>query len=238
MRYRRNGERCKRYALQGTTVCKHHGGAALQIQAAAKVRLENDADRMAKQLLGIATDENVSAETRLKAIVNALDRTIGKAPTTIEIGPAKPYETVFDGIGGRPSESQRDSVGYDPAGSSTESFPTRDLTDPTLPSHIPSQHNTQGDQASGRAYPSSTASTDGASGKDEEDGTLGAEYADMPSRHDAPRPPRPRGSDRDTVRQPLAHHVTGEDAMRLANQANAENAARYGLPWGESAKRR
>ena len=35
---------------------------------------------------------------KLAAVKDALDRTIGKAPTTVKIGPTKPYEELFEGI--------------------------------------------------------------------------------------------------------------------------------------------
>lgn len=98
--HKRNGERCQKPAMKGATVCRTHGGATRHVQRKARQRLEDASDRMAKQLLGIATDENVSPETRLKAIVNALDRGVGRAPATVEVsmGQQKPWEGLVTGL--------------------------------------------------------------------------------------------------------------------------------------------
>jgi hypothetical protein len=61
---------------------------------------------MAKQLLEIALSAESEA-VKLAAVKDALDRTIGKAPTTVEIGPTKPYEEVFEGIAGLSREESR-----------------------------------------------------------------------------------------------------------------------------------
>jgi hypothetical protein len=63
------------------------------VKQAAKVRLELASDRMAKELLGMATNDYIPDAVKLAAIRDALDRSIGKAPTTVEIGPTdKPWE--------------------------------------------------------------------------------------------------------------------------------------------------
>lgn len=101
---RTNGEPCRKAAMAGSTVCRNHGGAAPQVKAKARVRLENAADRMARQLLGMAMDDKVPAYVKLEAIKTALDRA-GISPKTaveVEVGPAKGWEVAFAGIAGGP----------------------------------------------------------------------------------------------------------------------------------------
>jgi hypothetical protein len=91
-----------------------HGGAAPQVRAAARVRLDMAADRMAQALLGIATADDAPFAVKLAAIRDALDRA-GMSPKTavqIEVGPSKPWEQLLEGIakgglvGGSRSESR------------------------------------------------------------------------------------------------------------------------------------
>ena len=49
------GKPCGRYAARGANVCRVHGGAAPRVIAKARERLALAADRMARELLGIAT---------------------------------------------------------------------------------------------------------------------------------------------------------------------------------------
>jgi hypothetical protein len=75
--------------MNGSTVCRVHGGAAPHTQLAARVRLQNAADRMARELLKMAIDENVSDSVKLTAIRDALDRGgVGaKAEVDVSISP-------------------------------------------------------------------------------------------------------------------------------------------------------
>ena len=90
--HRKNGDRCRRAALSGATVCDHHG-ANRSVRAKARQRLEDAADRMARELLGIATDKSASESVRLTAIRDALDRAGLRPPTEIAVSAGtKPYE--------------------------------------------------------------------------------------------------------------------------------------------------
>ncbi|KRQ25970.1 MULTISPECIES: DUF2043 domain-containing protein [Mycobacteroides] len=95
--HRKNGNRCQRAAMDGTTVCPTHGGKAPQVQAAARRRLAEATDRMARELLKMAVDPNVNDAVKLKAMTEALDRggVTTKAVATVEIT-AKPFEEIFD----------------------------------------------------------------------------------------------------------------------------------------------
>lgn len=66
--HRKNGNRCRRAAINGATVCRTHGGATRHIRNAAKVRLQNAADLMARELLKMATDDHVSDAVKLSGL--------------------------------------------------------------------------------------------------------------------------------------------------------------------------
>src|SRR6476620_11003823 len=105
--HRKNGDQCRHAAMNGTTgVCRNHGGAAGQVRRKARLRLEMAADRMARELLGIATGAESEA-VRLAAIRDALDRSGLAAKTAVEVEvSAKPFELVFDKIASGPREPQ------------------------------------------------------------------------------------------------------------------------------------
>lgn len=97
----KNGERCKRAAIAGGTVCRVHGGAAPAVQAAARVRLAMAADRMAASLLKIAVSDDAPDNVKLAAIKDALDRAGLSAKTAVEVSvDSKPFEQLLSGIAG------------------------------------------------------------------------------------------------------------------------------------------
>jgi hypothetical protein len=83
--HRKNDEQCRNPAILGATVCRYHGGAAKQVVRAATVRLQNAAEKMARELLGMATNPNVSDPVKLAAIRDALDRAGLKPITTVDL---------------------------------------------------------------------------------------------------------------------------------------------------------
>ena len=97
--HRKTGDRCKRLALNNQRVCSHHGGRASQSLAAARRRLAENADPAVRQLAKIAYDDNVAVETRLKATLALIDRSVGGAKTSvdIEIG-AKPIDGILESV--------------------------------------------------------------------------------------------------------------------------------------------
>ena len=112
--HKRTGERCGNFAIQGATVCRYHGGSTRHIKNAARVRLENAAERMASNLLRLG--ENAESETvQLSATNSALDRAGITKPTQVELGPIqpKPYEEImFEGITTETREQSRARRGY------------------------------------------------------------------------------------------------------------------------------
>lgn len=111
---RTNGEPCRRIAVMGAVVCPVHGGSAPQVKAAARVRIERAADRMAKELLGIAADETTPPAVRLAAIRDALDRSGLGAKTAVEVsvGPKQPWEVVFEDLAGGSRAESRAARGF------------------------------------------------------------------------------------------------------------------------------
>lgn len=198
--HKKTGERCKNAAILGSTVCRFHGGAARHVRAAARARLENAADLMAKQLLGIALTAEGEA-VKLNAIKDALDRAGLKAPTQVEIGPTKPYEEVlsdvFDGISPMTRAESRRARGLSEEG---DIQPASGLfEEPRDTSGYAPVGD--GDSAEQRIDPPPAM----------------AAHDDSPP--PPPRQPRPRREGRQRQPQP-AQHITGEDAIRAANAAN------------------
>lgn len=111
--HRKNGDRCKRAAIQGGRVCTHHGGSAPAVKAKARQRLEDAADRMARELLKMATDDNVADSVKLAAIRDALDRAglAAKTAVEVEVGPPKPYEVILERIEAGSRAEYRRNIG-------------------------------------------------------------------------------------------------------------------------------
>jgi hypothetical protein len=64
---------------------------------AARARLSNAADRLAKELLRMATDDNVSDSVKLAAIRDALDRGGLSVKQEVELT-ARSYQQIFEGM--------------------------------------------------------------------------------------------------------------------------------------------
>ena len=203
----RTGEPCKNAAIKGATVCRFHGGAAKHVKANARARLENAADRMAKQLLGIALTAESEA-VMLAAVKDALDRAGLKAPSEVVLsqGGTKPYEEIFDSIAtttraesraarGLP-ESDSETSGYEVAGGAGHRFP---LPHPGRP------------PGTGPAFASGDPASD-----------------QFGTPHEPPAPPpqgRPRASDREQHAQPPGRHIQGDDALEVAARLAREQRA-------------
>jgi hypothetical protein len=218
------GQRCRKFAIYGSTVCRTHGGATKRVREAARIRVENASNRLMGKLIEFAFDDTKPPDVQLKAIQNSLDRA-GLKPTAevvLSQGETKPYETVFDSIGGEPQ---------------TAGFPSGTTGD----------GNSAGVDASpAPAYdPYADSGQAGAGGGGAPDATGGYGAADyqadeyaQPSGDTGPlREADRQVFDRDRRNQRAERHITGEDAIRAANWANAAMAESHGLPWGESAHR-
>lgn len=98
--HRKNGDQCKNAARRGTNVCDFHGAKAPQVKRKARQRIEEAADRMARELLKMATDDDVAASVKLAAIRDALDRAglAANSAVEVEVGPPKPYEAILERI--------------------------------------------------------------------------------------------------------------------------------------------
>lgn len=98
--HKKDGSRCGKAAMNGQRVCGTHGGKARHSVEAARRRMMENADPAVKKLTEIAYDPKQSAEIRLKATLAIIDRA-GLSPRQamdIEVGPAKPYETVLESV--------------------------------------------------------------------------------------------------------------------------------------------
>ena len=91
--HKKDGAQRLKAAIRGANVCRFDGGAAPQVRRKARERIELAADRMARELLNIAT-EGESEAVKLNAVRDALDRAgLGaKAEVSLEV---KPWERLL-----------------------------------------------------------------------------------------------------------------------------------------------
>lgn len=121
---KRSGERCQRPAMNGTNVCRNHGGAAPQVRAKAQRRLQAAADNLAKQLLHMATGAE-SETVKLAAIRDALDRAGLKAQTTVDVQVSTaPWQELMGGIAPMTRAESRAARGL-PTGEPSTPEPSR-----------------------------------------------------------------------------------------------------------------
>lgn len=215
--HKKDGSQCSNPAIRGGTVCRFHGGAAKHVKMAARARLENAADRMAQELLGMAIDPDISSAVKLSAIRDALDRAGLKAPNEVVLSQGTaPYEEIFDSI-----VSERPDSDSNNAGSNEDShdWPTHDHSSESI-AEQPISYD-------GGPPP---ASVEFDSGSPRERANTGRRDRDCDRLSaDESRVQR----DRDRYRQRA--HITGEDAYQAANAANREIGALRALPPGRTA---
>lgn len=194
--HRKNGDQCKNSALIGSTVCRYHGGAAKHVKAAARARIENATDRMAKELLGMAIDTDIAPAVKLAAIKDALDRGGLKAPSEVVVSAVTTtgFEEVFtDVFTGSRAESRR-ARGFE--------SPDHEIGSSNLVDHV---LNTPSPPALADDYAY--------------DDPVPRDHGFM----DSDRPAAPQAREYGSARQSHqpARHITGEDALRFAADQRA-----------------
>lgn len=232
------GERCRKFAIYGSTVCRTHGGATKRVKEAARIRVENASNRLMGKLIEFAFDDTKPPDVQLKAIQNSLDRAGLKPPAEVVLaqGEAKPYEQVFDVIGGTPAESSpasrlaesldasRASDDLGSAGNGIESSTQRDPSCSSQPPTLRTQPTAQPDTLRPRTC--REGSGNGNAGRPA--GEKAGEFSDSGPPGEAEgrefdREAQPQGrqsarSQRTPARRET--HITGMAAIQIANEAN------------------
>lgn len=80
-----SGQRCRKDAIQGSNVCRVHGGSAPQVRAKAKQRLLEAADPAAAYLASLVADRKAPPSDRRQAAVAILDRAGHPAKSGLEV---------------------------------------------------------------------------------------------------------------------------------------------------------
>lgn len=93
----KSGPRCRREAVPGATVCRHHGGAAPQVRQVAAARIGNAADEMVKRLHAMLDDPAVEPRDKIKIAQDMLDRAGLNATEKLIVGVGEidPVEALF-----------------------------------------------------------------------------------------------------------------------------------------------
>lgn len=84
---RKTGDRCRRVAIAGSVVCRHHGGAAPQVRRRAAERIIMAADDAVQKLVSWLHDESVPLKERRLIASDLLDRAqlAGKSMHEVEV---------------------------------------------------------------------------------------------------------------------------------------------------------
>jgi hypothetical protein len=190
----------------GSTVCRTHGGATKHVANKARIRVQMASNRLMGKLIEFAFDDTKPPDVQLRAIRDALDRSGLKPPAEVVLSPGepKPYEELFDGIAeGTRAESRRargiPDVEDNFAGVEGAHSQVSSQEGPEDQSSRPPTVLEPDDQT----RPAATA--------------LRREFRN--------RTTDPRDFDRERDRQPPQRHITGEAAIRLANEANRQIGA-------------
>jgi hypothetical protein len=204
------GERCRKIAIFGSNVCRSHGGATRQVVSSARMRVEMASNRLMGKLIEIAFDDDKPAAVQLEAIKDSLNRAGLKPREQVEVGPIKQYEEIFDEISSGTRVESRRARGIEDDDDSMESIGAEN---PPVDSMNPVEYE-DNSQSTPMSEPLRHKARDSDS-----DRPVPTERDDNPRRR----------------RQYPPTHITGEDAIRVANQANAQIGALRALPPGRSA---
>lgn len=86
---KQTGNRCKRRPIVGGTVCKMHGGGAVQVQRSARLRLAALVEPAITALADTLSDFEVDAGVKVRAAEAILDRAGYPRRTEIDIEDAR-----------------------------------------------------------------------------------------------------------------------------------------------------
>lgn len=113
--HRKNGDRCRKWAIMGGTVCATHGGRARQVREKARQRLMEYSDPAVRHAFKTMNDETAPVQTRLKASLAIIDRAGLGPQTAIDVSvTAKPFENIFEAMeSGGSRAAHRRSIGAD-----------------------------------------------------------------------------------------------------------------------------
>lgn len=82
--HRTDGEPCRNPAIKGAEVCRHHGGSAPQVKAAARRRLLEAVEPVLAEMIDLALAEK-DPRIRFQACKDILDRVGLTSPKQIEV---------------------------------------------------------------------------------------------------------------------------------------------------------
>lgn len=116
--HKKNGARCRQYAVPGGSVCPYHGGNAPHVRKAAHIRLMKSVDILMANLLEIANDKGKPDAVRLAAIRDALDRAGLAAKHSVEMTGDQTVRHIFDEgdfvVVERETDEQWEAITYRP----------------------------------------------------------------------------------------------------------------------------
>lgn len=197
------GERCRRFSISGSTVCKTHGGSTRAVMNKARIRLEMAANRLVGKELEFAFDDTKPPAVQLDAVKDSLNRVGLVKPAQVEFGPIKPYEEIFDGIASVTREDSRKSRGV-----TDDSFDLVDYQQDSFGNGVDYQRDSSHDVTTPAPATGEQPPEPGRSDQ------AGRSYDRPEATHS-----RERRSQRSVPNLPA---VIGLDAIRAANEANRD----------------